>query len=188
MPVETQDFYKNLKIEIDGEPFVVQDFQHVQPGKGVGYVKATIKSLTSGKTFDETFRSGETVDTPRLESKQMEFLYQEESHYVFMDQETYEQVRLDESAVEKTLDYLKDNLEVEVLFHEGRPIQVELPTFIDLEITQAPPGVKGDTAQGGTKTVTLETGVEVDVPLYLERGETIRIDTRSGEYVERVNE
>jgi len=188
MPVETQDFYRNLKIEIDGEPYVVEDFQHVQPGKGVGYVKATIKSLTTGKTFDETFRSGETVETPRLESKEMEYLYKEDSHFVFMDQETYEQVRLDKEAVEHALDFLKDNLVVEVMFYEDKPIQVDLPTFVDLEITQAPPGVKGDTAQGGTKTVTLETGAEVDAPLYLERGETIRIDTRSGEYVERVQD
>ena len=188
MPVETQDFHKNLKIEIDGEPYVVVDCQHVKPGKGVGYVKAKIKSLTTGKTLNETFRSGDTVDTPLLESKEMEYLYKDEQHYVFMDQETYEQVRLSEEAVEAALDYLKDNLEVEVLFHEGTPIQVEMPTFVDLEITQAPPGVKGNTAQGGTKRVTLETGAEVEAPLYLERGETIRIDTRTGEFVERVNE
>ena len=188
MPVETQDFHKNLKIEIDGEPYVVVDCQHVKPGKGVGYVKAKIKSLTTGKTLNETFRSGDTVDTPLLESKEMEYLYKDEQHYVFMDQETYEQVRLSEEAVEAALDYLKDNLEVEVLFHEGTPIQVEMPTFVDLEITQAPPGVKGNTAQGGMKRVTLETGAEVEAPLYLERGETIRIDTRTGEFVERVNE
>lgn len=188
MPVETQDFHKNLKIEIDGEPYVVVDCQHVQPGKGVGYVKAKIKSLTTGKTFDETFRSGETVETPMLESREMEYLYKDDQHFVFMDQENYEQVRLGEEAVEEVLDFLKDNLAVEVLFFEGTPIQVETPTFVDLEITQAPPGVKGNTAQGGTKTVTLETGVEVDAPLYLERGETIRIDTRSGEFVERVND
>ena len=188
MAVETNDFHKNLKIEIDGEPYKVVDCQHVKPGKGVGYVKAKIKSLTTGKTFDETFRSGDTVDTPLLESKEMEYLYKDDEHYVFMDQENYEQVRLNEEAVEEALDYLKDNLEVEVLFHEGTPIQVQLPTFVDLEITEAPPNVKGNTAQGGTKRVTLETGAEVETPLYLERGETIRIDTRSGEFVERVNE
>lgn len=186
MPVETQDFYKNLKILYDEEPYTVVDFQHVQPGKGVGYVKATIKSLLDGSTIDETFRSGETVETPRLESREMEFLYQDEQHYVFMDQENYEQVRLDEEPVEDVLDYLKDNLVVEVMFWKDRPIQVEMPTFVELEIVEAPPGVKGDTAQGGTKTVTLETGAEVDAPLYLERGETIKVDTRSGEFVERV--
>ena len=188
MPVETQDFHKNLKIEIDGEPWVVVDCQHVKPGKGVGYVKAKIKSLTTGKTLNETFRSGETYDRPILESKQMEYLYKDDQHFVFMDQESYEQVRLGEEAVENVLDFLKDNLEVEVLFHEGTPIQVELPTFLDLEITDAPPGVKGNTAQGGTKRVTVETGFELDAPLYLERGETIRIDTRTGEFVERVND
>ncbi len=186
MPVETQDFHKNLKIEIDDEPYVVVDCQHVKPGKGVGYVKTEIKSLITGKTFQENFRSGETIETPRLDSKTMEYLYNEDDHYVFMDQESYEQVRVDESAVEEILELLKENMEVEILFYEGDPIQVELPTFVDLEIVEAPPGVKGDTAQGGTKRVTLETGKEVDVPLYLERGETIRIDTRTGEYVERV--
>jgi len=188
MPVEVQDFHKNLKIEIDGEPYRVVDYQHVQPGKGVGYVKAKIKSLTTGKTFQETFRSGDTVETPLLESKDMEFLYKDDEHYVFMDQETYEQVRLGGEAVEDALEYLKDNLEVEVLFHEGTPIQVDLPTFLDLEITEAPPGVKGDTAQGGTKRITVETGLELDAPLYLERGETIRVDTRTDEFVERVND
>jgi len=188
MPVETQDFHKNLKIELDGEPYVVVDCQHVKPGKGVGYVKTELKSLETGKTFQENFRSGETVETPRLESREMEFLYKEDSHYVFMDQENYEQVRLDAESVEDVLDFLKDNLAVEVLFYEESPIQVQLPTFVDLEITEAPPGVKGNTAQGGTKTVTVETGAEVDAPLYLERGETIRIDTRSGEFVERVND
>jgi elongation factor P len=188
MPVETQDFRKNLKIELDGEPYVVVDCQHVKPGKGVGYVKAEIRSLTTGKTLNETFRSGDTVDTPLLESKEMEFLYKDDQHYVFMDQENYEQVRLEPQAVESALDFLKDNLQVEVLFHEGRPIQLQMPTFVDLEITQAPPGVKGNTAQGGTKRVTVETDYVVDAPLYLEEGETIRIDTRSGEFVERVND
>lgn len=188
MPVETQDFHKNLKIELDGEPYKVVDCQHVKPGKGVGYVKTKLKSLTTGKTLQENFRSGETVDTPLLESKDMEFLYEDDEHYVFMDKETYEQVRLGEEAVEDVLDYLMDNLEVEVLFHEGTPIQVQLPTFLELEITQAPPGVKGDTAQGGTKTVTVETGLELDAPLYLERGETIKVDTRTDEFVERVND
>ena len=187
MPVETQDFHRNLKIEYDGEPYKVVDCQHVKPGKGVGYVKAKIKNLKNGKTYQETFRSGDTVDKPLLESKQMEFLFEEDEHYVFMDQETYEQVRLNEDAVEDVLDYLMDNLEVKVLFHEGTPIQVELPTFLELEITEAPPGVKGDTAQGGTKRITVETGLELDAPLYLERGETIKVDTRTDEFVERVN-
>lgn len=188
MPVETQDFHRNLKIELDGEPYVVVDCQHIKPGKGKGYVKTELKSLKTGNTFQENFQSGETVDTPRLETREMEYLYKDDQHHVFMDQENYEQVRLDEEAVEDVLEFMKDNLVVEVLFYEDDPLQVELPTFVDLEITQAPPGVKGNTAQGGTKTVTVETGAEVDAPLYLERGETIRVDTRSGEFVERVNE
>ncbi|MFB6263041.1 MAG: elongation factor P [Bradymonadaceae bacterium] len=187
MPVETQDFYSNLKIEFEGEPYEVIDCQHVQPGKGKGFVKTKLKNLLTGSIVQETFPSGETVETPQLETREMEYLYEDDGHYVFMDQDTYEQVRVDEDAVEAILDYLKENLAVDILFYEGTPIDVDPPTFVDLEIVEAPPGVKGDTAQGGTKTVTLETGVEVDVPLYLERGEVIRIDTRSGEYSERVS-
>jgi elongation factor P len=188
MAVETQDFNRNLKIEIDGEPYVVVDCQHVKPGKGVGYVKTKIKNLKTGKQYNETFRSGETYDEPRLESRDMEYLYKDDQHYVFMDQENYEQVRLNESAVEEVLPFLKDNQVVKVMFHEGTPIQVELPTFVELEVTQAPPGVKGNTAQGGTKKATLETGADIDVPLYLEQGETVKVDTRNGEFVERVND
>lgn len=187
MPVETQDFHRNLKIEYDGEPYKVVDCQHVKPGKGVGYVKTKLKSLLTGKTLQETFRSGETYDRPELESKEMQYLYKDDQHYVFMDNENYEQVRVQESAVEEILDFLQENMNVEILFWDGKPIQVDLPTFVELEITEAPPGVKGNTAQGGTKRVTVETGAELEVPLYLERGEIIKIDTRNGEYVERVN-
>jgi elongation factor P len=118
----------------------------------------------------------------------MQFLYKDDPHFVFMDNEDYEQVRVDPQAVEDILEFLQENMNVEILFWEGKAIQVDLPTFVDLEITQAPPGVKGNTAQGGTKRVTVETGAELEAPLYLERGETIRIDTRSGEFVERVND
>jgi elongation factor P len=188
MPVETQDFYRNIKIEIDGEPYKVVECQHVKPGKGVGYVKTTIRNLLTGRTRQETFRSGETYDQPMLESKEMQYLYKDDEHFVFMDNDNYEQIRVDPQAVEQIEDLLKENGEVEILFWEEKPIQVDLPTFVDLEIVEAPPGVKGNTAQGGTKRVTLETGAEVEVPLYLERGETVRIDTRNREYVERVNE
>lgn len=183
----TQEFRKNLKIEIDGEPYVIVECQHVKPGKGVAFVKTRIKSLISGRVRDENFRSGDKVDVPNLESRTMQYLYQEDLHYVFMDTSTYEQIRLGEDALEEALPFLQDNLEVDILFHNGSPISVELPTFIVAEVTYTEPGFKGDTAQGGTKAATLDTGVEIQVPLYINQGDMVKVDTRSGEFSERVN-
>jgi elongation factor P len=185
----TQDFRKNLKIEIDGEPFIILEAKHVKPGKGVAFVKTRYKSLLDGSVFNQNFRSGDKVDVPDLESREMEYLYRDEDHFIFMDTQNYEQIRIGREALESenVLEFLKDNLEVEVLFHNQRPISVELPNFVELEVTETAPGVRGDTVQGGTKEATLETGVTVQVPLYLDRGEIVRVDTRTGEYVERVN-
>ena len=183
----TNDFRKNLKIENDGEPFVIVDCQHVKPGKGVAFVKTRIKSLTSGRVRDENFRSGDKVGKPTLEARDMQYLYEEAPHWVFMDTDNYEQVRLSKDAVEELLPYLKDSLEVAVLFFNGDAISVEPPTFVELEVTQTDPGFKGDTATGGTKPAVCETGVTVMVPLYLGQGEIIKVDTRTGEFVERVN-
>lgn len=183
----TTDFRKNLKIEIDGEPYIIVDCQHVKPGKGVAFVKTRMKSLITGRVLDENFRSGDKVDKPNLESREMQFLYKEDPHFVFMDNDTYEQVRLEKDAVEDVLDFLKDNLEVDVLFHNNKAISVEPPIFVELVVTRTDPGLKGDTAQGGTKPATLETGATITVPLYLAEGELIRVDTRTGEFVERVN-
>ncbi|TXD36521.1 elongation factor P [Lujinxingia vulgaris] len=185
--ISTQDFRKNLKIEIDGEPYVIIDCQHVKPGKGVAFVKTRIKSLISGRVLDQNYRSGDKVDQPNLESRTMQYLYPEDAFYVFMDTSTYEQIRLSNDAVEEVLPYLKDNLEVDILFHNGKPISVEPPTFLVLEVTQTDPGFKGDTAQGATKPATLETGLTVQVPLYMEIGQMVKVDTRTGEFVERVN-
>ena len=186
--ISTKDFRRKLKIEIDGEPFEIIKCQHVKPGKGVAFVKTTLKSLLDGHVEHENFRSGDTVDTPQLETREMEYLYQEDPHFIFMDTETYEQVRLNEESVEEVLPFLKDNMELKVLFYEGSPIQVEMPTFVDLEVTYTEPGFAGDTAQGATKSATLETGHEIEVPLYMEEGEKVRVDTRNGEFVERIND
>ncbi len=184
---DTTSFRKNLKIEIDGEPFVIVDCQHVKPGKGVAFVKTRMKSLITGRVLDQNFRSGDKVDVPNLESREMEYLYPEDHFYVFMDQSTYEQIRLTDDAVEEIKPYLKDNLQVDVLFHNNKPISVEPPTFVILEVTETDPGFKGDTAQGATKPATLETGAVVHVPLYMATGELVKVDTRTGEFVERVN-
>lgn len=183
----TNDFKKNLKIEIKGEPFVIVEAKHVKPGKGVAFVKTKMKSLITGRVLDENFRSGDKVEKPNLESREMQYLYVEDPHYVFMDVSTYDQVRLDKNAVEGILPYLIDNLEVEVLFHNDKPISVEPPTFVQLRVVETAPGFKGDTVQGGTKPATMETGVVVYVPMYVANEEVLKVDTRNGEFVERVN-
>ncbi len=183
----TNDFKKNLKIEIKGEPFVIVEAKHVKPGKGVAFVKTKMKSLITGRVLDENFRSGDKVDKPALEAREMQFLFKEEPHYVFMDLTTYEQISLNENAVSTLLPYLKDNLEVDVLFHNDKPISVEPPTFIELYVTETAPGFKGDTVNGGSKPATTETGLVVFVPMYVTNGELLKVDTRNGEFVERIN-
>jgi elongation factor P len=188
MTIDTTQFRKNLKIEIDGEPFVILEANHVKPGKGVAFVKTRYKSLENGRVFNENFRSGDTVDTPNIESREMQYLYQDETgHFIFMDEDTYEQIRVSADAMEPVVDYLKDNMTIDILFHNGNAISVEPPTFVELVVTKTDPGVKGNTAQGGSKPATLETGATITVPLYLEQGELVRVDTRTNEYVERVN-
>ena len=181
----TQEFRKNLKIEIDGEPFVIVECQHVKPGKGVAFVKTRYKSLITGNVLTNNFRSGDTVGKPDLEMRDMEYLYPEDDKYVFMDQSTYDQVHIDGKNIEEAIPFLKDNINVEVLFYKGKPISIELPNFVVLKVVKSDPGVKGDTAQGGTKPATLETGATILVPLYLNEGEYVRVDTRTGEFVER---
>jgi len=183
---DTTDFRKNLKIEIDGEPFVIIDCQHVKPGKGVAFVKTKYKSLISGRVLEQNFRSGDKVAKPNLEAREVEYIYQDPPFYVFMDQTTWEEIRLSEEAIEGIKDFLIDNLRLDLLFFNGSPISVEPPTFVELAITQTDPGFKGDTAQGATKPATLETGAVITVPLYLSEGEVVKVDTRTGEFVERV--
>ncbi|MFT5431029.1 MAG: elongation factor P [Myxococcota bacterium] len=178
----TSDMRKNLKIELDGEPFVVTDFQFVKPGKGNAFTRVKIKSLISGRVLEKTWKSGEQIGKPDLEERDMQYLYNDGSQYTFMDTENYEQVEIAADFLSNTSGFLIDNLEVTVLFHEGKPINIELPNFVDLEITHCEPGVKGDTANGANKPATLSTGAKVNVPLFINEGETIRLDTRTGEY------
>lgn len=182
----TPDFRKGLKIEINGEPFIIVEFQHVKPGKGGAFVRTTLKSLVTGNVIDKTFRSGEKVDKPDLEEKQMQFLYESEGEFHFMDEETYEQLYLTVEQLGDARNYLKENVSVTVLFHNGKSIGVEVPIFVELEVTFTEPGVKGDTAAGATKPATLATGMSVQVPLFINEGDVLRIDTRTGKYIERV--
>lgn len=182
----TTDFRKGLKIEIGGEPYLIVDFQHVKPGKGGAFVRTRLKSLMTGNVIDQTFRSGDRVDKPDLEEREMQFLYESEGEYHFMDTKNYEQLFLTAEQLGEGKGYLKENLVIKALFHNGRPIGVEFPNFVELKVIQTEPGVRGDTATGATKPATLESGAVIQVPLFVETGEVIRIDTRTHEYIERV--
>ncbi|HEX9860779.1 MAG TPA: elongation factor P [Nitrospirota bacterium] len=184
--ISTADFRNGAKLELDGEPFIIIEFQHVKPGKGGAFVRTKIKSLKSGNVIDRTFRSGEKLESPNLEEKTMQYLYATGEEYFFMDNETYEQQPLSAAQLGESKNWLKENMEIKVLYHNGNPIGVEVPMFVELKVTYTEPGVKGDTASGGTKPATLETGAVVKVPLYMEEGEVIKVDTRTGEYIERV--
>lgn len=182
----TTDFRRGLKIELDGEPYLMLEFQHVKPGKGGAFVRTKIKNLVTGNVIDRTFKAGDKVDKPDLEEKQMQYLYRDGDNYYFMDNNTYEQQFIHRDSLGGAHDFLEENLQVAVLFHNAKPIAVELPNFVELTVTKTDPGVKGDTASGGTKPAELETGASIQVPLFIKQGEKIRIDTRTGQYVERV--
>jgi elongation factor P len=182
----TTDFRRGLKIEIDGEPFIIQEFQHVKPGKGGAFVRTKLKSLISGNVIDRTFKSGDKVDRPDMVEKEMQYLYREGDSFYFMDNQSYEQQFIDIEYLQGADAFLQENVSVTVLFHNQKPIAVELPNFVELAVTQTDPGFKGDTASGATKPATLETGATIQVPLFIKEGERIRIDTRTGQYTERV--
>ncbi|MBI5248315.1 MAG: elongation factor P [Desulfomonile tiedjei] len=182
----TPDFRKGLKIELNGEPFTIVDFLHVKPGKGGAFVRTTLKSLITGNVIDRTFRSGEKIDKPNLEEKQMQYLYESDGEFHFMDNETYEQSFLTEAQLGDARNYLQENVTVGMLFHNDKPIGVEVPIFVELRVASTEPGIKGDTAAGATKPATLETGMNVQVPLFVNEGDMLKIDTRTGKYIERV--
>lgn len=182
----TSDFRKGLKIEIDGEPYVIVDFQHVKPGKGGAFVRTRLKSLISGNVNDMTFRSGDKVDKPDLEEKEMQFLYETNGEFHFMETQTFEQLFLTVDQLGESKDFLKENLVIKALFHNKRSIGVEVPMFVELKVVKTEPGVRGDTATGATKSATLESGAGIQVPLFVEEGDVLRIDTRTREYITRV--
>jgi elongation factor P len=184
--VDTSRFRNGLKVELDGEPFVMTYFQHVKPGKGGAFVRTKLKNLKTGRVLDRTFRSGETLDEAEVEDRKMQYLYQDGEQLVFMDTESYDQIPFSAEQVGDVRKFLKENLDVDVIFWRGKPINIELPAFIEAVITQTDPGIKGDTASGATKPATIETGAVVQVPLFIKEGERIRVDTRTGVYVERV--
>lgn len=184
--ISTAEFRNGSRLEFDGEPFYIVEFQHVKPGKGGAFVRTKLKSYTSGNVIDRTFRSGERFDEPDLDEREMQFLYAAGDSYTFMDTKNFEQLTFEKKQLGENADLLKENMVAKILVYEHRPIAVELPNFIELKVVDAEPGVRGDTASGGTKPAVVETGAIIKVPLYMEVGETIRIDTRTRAYVERV--
>lgn len=183
---QTFDIRKGLKIEMDGAPWVVTDFQFVKPGKGQAFTRTKLKNLITGNVLDRTFKTGETLEPAQVEEHDMQYLYSDGEAFHVMNTETYDQIAISASVVGDQARWLVEEMIVKVLFYKGLPVSLELPNFVELEITYTEPGIKGNTAQGATKQATLSTGATVNVPLFVEQGEWVRIDTRTGEYVERV--
>ena len=184
--ISTAEFRNGSRLMVEGQPFHIVEFQHVKPGKGGAFVRTKLKSYLTGNVLDRTFRSGERFDEPDLEECDMQFLYATGDSYTFMDTASYEQYTYEKRQLGSNADLLKENMIAKILVYEHRPITVILPNFIELKVVDGEPGVRGDTASGGSKPAIVETGAMIKVPLYLEVGETIRIDTRTREFVERV--
>jgi len=184
--IDTGDIRKGSTLDIDGKLVKVIDFAHNKQGRGSAQLRMTLRDLRTGSNTQVSVMAGTKFQSVRLERQHVQFLYQEGEHYHFMDTETFDQIMLDRTTVEEAAPYLKENDVVDLLTYNGEPIDMELPTSVVLTITQTDPGFKGDTATGGTKPATLETGLVVNVPLFLSEGDNIKVDTRSGEYIERV--
>ena len=183
---DTSNIRKGLKIEIDGAPYVVVDFQFVKPGKGNAFTRTKIQNMVTGAVLDRTWKSGEKLKPASMEQREMQYLYSDEAGFHFMDQENYEQIVLSAEEVGDDANYLLENNLVDMLLFNGKPISLSLPIFVVLEVSETDPGVKGDTVTGGRKNATMSTGAVIQVPLFVDRGEKLKIDTRTGEYVERV--
>jgi elongation factor P len=183
--VSTSEFRNGMVLRIDGQLFFMVEFDPFKPGKGAAVVRTRLKNVRTGATLDRTYRSGDKVDDVRLERRKMQYLYRSDDIYIFMDSETYDQMELAADVVGDATRYLKENNIVDVLVAENNAINVELPIFVELAVTQTDPGLRGDTATGGSKPATLETGASVQVPLFVEKGNVLKIDTRTHTYVER---
>ena len=183
----TNDLKNGIVLNLDGQLWSVVNFQHVKPGKGGAFVRTTLKNVLSGKVVDKTFNAGTRVDTATVDRRDMTYLYADGTDYVFMDTDTYDQITVTGETVGDAAKYLLDNQSVLVAVHEGTPLYVELPTSVELVISHTDPGLQGDRSTGGTKPATLETGAEIQVPLFVSTGEKVKVDTRDGRYLGRVN-
>ena len=184
--ISTNDFKTGLSVEIDGDAYTVVDFQHVKPGKGAAFVRSKLRNMRTGAVIEKTFNAGEKLPKAHLERRDMEYLYHDGTYYVFMDQETYEQSLLTDAQMVDATNYLKENMVISVLMFKNEIIGVDLPGQVELEVIETEPGIKGDTASGGNKPATLETGAVVRVPFFINVGDKIRVNTKTGDYVERV--
>ena len=186
---QTTDFRKGLKIEIEGKVYIMLESQHVNPGKGSAFVRTRLKNLETGQVIERTFKAGvDTADEPDIEEKEMSFMYSDKEGWHFMDQANYETITLPEDNLDHAKFYLKEGMKVFVVFYKFKAISIEMPNFVSLKVVQTDPGLKGDTASGGSKKAILETKLQVNVPLFIKEGELLKIDTRTGDYVERVKE
>lgn len=185
--ISTADFRNGLVVELDGDLMEIVEFQHVKPGKGGAFVRTRFKNVLTGRVLERTFRSGEKMEEARLEERSWQYLYFDGDLYHFMDPDSYEQIEVSSAVVGDSSDWMKENDKVILLFHEEKVIKVSVPVAVILKITKCDPGIQGDRASGGTKPATLETGVTVQVPLFVGEGETIKVDTRTGAYIERVS-
>lgn len=182
----TNDFRGGARLEVDGEPYTIVEFQHVKPGKGGAFVRTKLKNMKTALVIERTFRSGEKFDVPDVEEKSMQFLYAQTDEYVFMDTENFEQVSLSKKDLGDRILFLKEQMQVGILFYKEKPITIDLPTFVELTIVETDPARKGDTASGGSKPAKVETGAIVKVPFHLQEGDVIKVDTRTSDYIERV--
>lgn len=184
--ISTNDFHTGLTIELDGDIFTVVEFQHVKPGKGSAFVRSKLKNLRTGATTERTFRAGEKVARAHMERRQVEYLYRADEQFHVMDLESYEQFALSDEQMGENARFLKENEKLNVVMHNEKVVGIEMPYTVELKVVETEAGVKGDTASGGSKPATLETGLVVQVPFFINAGDVLKIDTRSGEYIERV--
>lgn len=183
--VSVNEFKTGLTIEVEGDIFTVIDFQHVKPGKGAAFVRSKLRNLRNGNIVERTFRAGEDVDRAHVENRQMQYLYNSGEEYTFMDNETYDQITLMKNQIEWELNFLLENMNIQVASYQGEIIGIQLPNSVDLKVVETEPGIKGNTATGATKNAKLETGLNVQVPLFINEGDVLSIDTRDGKYLSR---
>lgn len=183
--ISVNDFRTGLTIEVDNGIWRVMDFQHVKPGKGAAFVRSKLRNLRTGAVQEKTFRAGEKVAKAQIDNRRMQYLYASGDQHVFMDNESYEQIELPAASIEYELKFLKENMEVQIMMYHGETIGIELPNTVELEVTETEPGIKGDTATGGSKPATLETGLVVQVPFFVNQGDRLIINTTDGSYVSR---
>lgn len=183
--ISVNDFKTGLTVEVGGDIFTVLDFQHVKPGKGAAFVRSKLKNLRNGNVMEKTFRAGETIGRAQIDNREVQYLYNSGDEYTFMDNQSYDQFSLDKKQLEWELNFLKDNMIVTIVSYQGEILGINMPNSVELKVVETEPGVKGNTAQGATKNATVETGLNVQVPLFINEGDVLLIDTREGKYISR---